>query len=129
MPIRFPAKRKDGSFEILITLRGMPSIETGRRWLSRWTSRNSVWEHETIVRGNRSTEVVRLADDFFLPLIFEKGPKGHTFIRLLVKPESKLWRDWMILRLLKDLSSEVPGVDVYQFEDHTGANPGRLRKS
>jgi hypothetical protein len=104
MEIKFPKKRPDGSFCVEIALRVNTSDPEGlaariTSWLEEWTQRNRYW--------NWFEETLDFFNDFAgSPICTEHTPES-VIVRVESRPKfTKWWRDWIVLRLLKDLQSQ-----------------------
>lgn len=110
MTIRFPKRRADGSFDLLVRLRMAPTTSLLATWLPTWAERNGTWERHWESSGKVETEVLRFADDFSSPPTFEVRDDGTIAIRFRVRPTSKMWKDWSA-KVYDDLRKEY-GNDV-----------------
>lgn len=112
MTRRFPQRRADGSFDMLIEI-GMPpsfSLPELETWLARWTEARGVWERRWESAGKTELEVLRYADDFAAPPTLEPHD-GGAVIRCRVRPDAKSWRDWGA-RLYEDLQRDYEGAEL-----------------
>jgi hypothetical protein len=104
MPVKFPKRRADGAFCVEITLlvnthdlEGLAARITS--WMDQWTQGNRYW--------NCFGVVLDFFDDFVRPPICVKHTSESLILRVEGRPDSKKsWRDWIVLRLLKDLQEE-----------------------
>jgi hypothetical protein len=110
MVVRFPQRRADGSFDMLIEI-GMPpdlTVPALQTWLARWVERRAVWERLWESAGRTEPEVLRFTDDFLGPP--ESEPRdGGAVVRCRVRPQAKMWRDWGA-QLYEDLQKDHEGV-------------------
>jgi hypothetical protein len=100
------------------------SVETGnvselvlrvRNWIKNaWEPRNKSWERiwRTGTNLNRIAERESLAfeSDFLNSPEVLPGDGSQILLRLQVRPSSKNWRDWLVLKFLPDLRSEFAEV-------------------
>jgi hypothetical protein len=112
MPIKFPKRRPDGSFCVLVSVRvttqepqELASRVTG--WLDQWVLANRQWKF-----GDR---LLDFFEDFAgAPSCIVSAP-GLLTLRFDGRPQSKKWwKDWIGVRLLSDLRkafSEIGDVD------------------
>jgi len=104
MPIKFPKRKSDGSFCVEITL----LVNTNEidnlaaritSWLDQWTKENRHWKWQGQLL------------DFFAeftgsPTCVKRTPESLS-LRVQGRPGStKWWKDWIVLRLLKDLKGK-----------------------
>jgi hypothetical protein len=107
-----PKLRPDGSFcvEVALRIEADAPDHLGARlalWFENWTATNQEWTWES---GRR----LRYVDDFSGAPHFVECAAGVLRFHLEGKPGAKWWKDWLILRLLKDLQEafvEVKAVD------------------
>lgn len=104
MEIKLPKKRADGSFCVEIALRVDTDDAKGLAarmtlWLEEWTHENRYW--------NWFEETLDFLDDFAgPPTCVERSPES-LIVRVEGTPKfTKCWKDWIVLRLLKDLQSQ-----------------------
>ena len=112
MPIKFPKRRPDGSFCVLVTLRVStpgPQALASRvtAWLDQWVLANRQWKW--------GDQVFDFFDDFVgIPTCVASGTDLLT-LRFEGRPQSKKWwKDWIGLRLLADIRqafSEIVDLD------------------
>jgi len=110
MPARFPERRPDGSFDMLMEV-GMPpslTVHALQAWLVRWADERAAWERRWESAGTTERELVRFADDFFGAPTCEPRDRGAV-VRCRVRPGSKMWRDWGA-KLFQELQKEHEGV-------------------
>jgi hypothetical protein len=118
MPPRFPKLRPDGSFCVEVTLRveGEHEEELAVRvdtWFRNWVQNNRFWDWF----GERR--------DYFDE--FGAVPSATTLvdrelrIQLQGKPGAKWWKDWLALRIIKELQAAFPKIkDVEAIKDCPG---------
>lgn len=119
MTVRFPQRRVDGSFDMLIEI-GMPpylTLPALHTWLARWAERRAVWKRAWESAGNTEPEELRFADDFLGPPEAEPRDDGAV-IRFRVRPQAKMWRDWGA-QLYEDLQKDHAGVALAGVESGT----------
>jgi hypothetical protein len=104
MPVMFPKRRTDGSFWVEITLLVNTNETEGlatriNTWLDQWVQANRHW--------NWFRATLDFFDDFASPpTCVQRKPESFA-LRLEGKPDSKKsWKDWIVLRLLKELQAE-----------------------
>jgi hypothetical protein len=119
MPAKFPKKRPDGSFCVEVTLR--VSTKTPEQlanqvqlWLEQWVQVNREWKTPLAASTG---ELLSFFDEFTgPPTCFLKDPNSLC-LRVEGRPNmGRWWRDWLILRVLKDLKanfSEVTAVESF----------------
>jgi len=73
-------------------------------WLDRWVAANQQWEWA----GGRRLSFL---DDFARAPFGVECCDEHLTFRLEVKPGSKAWRDWLVIRLLKELKGAFVEVE------------------
>jgi hypothetical protein len=110
MPVKFPVKFDDGSFCIKVVLQ----VDTQRSlrneiqtWLDQWVQENRYWAFSTpSSKGNL---------DFYES--FSAAPRcieeqsGVLSLQFEGRPgASKDWKDWLVLRILKELQETFKGV-------------------
>ncbi len=109
--IRFPERRPDGSFsvEIIFGLKGAPGSDLSIRvadHLRAWTVTNAVWRREW---SDGRVENLRFEDEFFgAPCPVRIDATGMFAVRLDAKPTAKWWKDWIVLRVVKELREAFP---------------------
>jgi len=114
MPAKFPKRKSDGSFCVEITL----TVSTNEidslvaritSWLDQWTKENRYWKWQGQLL------------DFFAefsgsPTCVKRTPESLTLRVDGRSGSTKWWKDWIVLRLLKDLQgkfSELQSVDAF----------------
>lgn len=112
MPAKFPAKRDDGSFCIKVFLqvdthRTKSTCDAIQTWLEQWVETNRYWNFSTpSAKGNL---------DFYesfasVPRCMEEEA-GVLSLQFEGRPNApKDWKDWLVLRLLKELQEAFKGV-------------------
>lgn len=103
MEIKLPKKRADGSFCVEIALRvntDDAKVLAARitSWLEEWTQKNRYWDW--------FGETLDFLNDFAgPPTCAERSPES-LIVRVEGTPKfTKWWKDWIVLKLLKDLQS------------------------
>jgi hypothetical protein len=108
MNIRFPHKRNDGSFDVLLKLTGVHADRTGvTTWLQEWGARNRSWERRW-AGATTTTEVLQLDEALFSPPTIEELSDAGLTVRLRIRPDSKLWKDWMA-KFVMEFCTAHPG--------------------
>ena len=114
MEIKLPKKKPDGSFCLEIALRVNTSDPKGlavriTSWLEEWTQKNRYW--------NWFEQTLDFFNDFAGSPICAERTSEFVIVRVEGRPKfSKWWKDWIVLRLLKDLQSqfqEIIAVDAF----------------
>jgi hypothetical protein len=114
MEIKLPKKRPDGSFCVEITLRVNTNDAKGlaariTSWLKEWTQRNRYW--------NWFEENLDFFNDFAEPPTCAERTQESLVVRVEGRPKfTKWWKDWIVLRLLKDLQGqfdEITAVEAF----------------
>lgn len=118
MAARFPGRRPDGSFDLLLQFRFDVDAGVLNDWLKRWTVENSTWRHEWVGRRIR-VEIWDWNDDFLSGLSWEFRDGNSVAFRVSVRPESKRWKDWGV-KLVRELRE----AGIATFEKMTSDPPG-----
>jgi hypothetical protein len=121
MRAKFPKKRPDGSFCVEVTLivnTNDPKELVNRvhLWLEQWVQANREWRTSLAASAGG---LLSFFDEFSgPPTCFLKGPNALG-LRVEGRPNmGRWWRDWLILRILKDLQGEFSEViQVESFAD------------
>lgn len=96
MPVHFPVRKPDGSFDVLASFRGVVGAEESvREWIAAWAANNAVWGRRWTEQGGERIEVLNLHDEFSEPLSFERLAGGELLVRFRGLPAAKMWKDWM----------------------------------
>jgi hypothetical protein len=109
MPVKFPKRRADGSFSVEVTLRvnsKQPDVLAARvnSWLGEWVQANRFWKFSH--HPESSDGVLDFLRDFTGPPSCIARGTDFLDLRLEGSPETnKAWRDWLVIRLLKDLTA------------------------
>ena len=108
MQMKFPKRRQDGSFcvDVVLSVSAeeqaslMPRITS---WLDQWVKANRYWKTSLYA----SDEVLDFFDEFAAVPYCVAGSSNRLSIRLECRSEAKKrWKDWLVLRVLKDLQAE-----------------------
>jgi hypothetical protein len=106
VPVKFPKRRADGSFCVEVMLR-VDAKETDvvasrvNSWLDEWVESNRYWK---VSHPESSDGLLDYFRDFTGPPSCFTPEPGFLCLRLEGRPETKqAWKDWLVLRLLKDL--------------------------
>src|SRR5207302_1820149 len=100
--VRFPKRNADGSFcvDVIVAVEtSEPEDFAGhvQSWARQWANENQTWTRNWIPSGQ---EVLNYADEFQRePYPVSCTPTELT-IRFKGQPSAKLWRDWLVLRIL-----------------------------
>jgi len=113
MNVRFPQRRADGSFDMVIKIDGPPGLTSVilATWLTRWVERNATWERRWESAGRTDRETLRFSDEFSGPPTCAARDGGGAEIRCPVRSEATLWRDWGA-KLYDDLRKDYEGVTL-----------------
>jgi hypothetical protein len=104
--VKFPKRRTDGSFCLEIVLPVVTSdpdalLRRVQDWTVRWVKANEVWTRKWQPSGE---ELLRYHQEFKR----EPRPVSCSLTELRIqlegKPSAKWWKDWMVLRIIHDLS-------------------------
>jgi len=104
--IKFPKRRLDGSFCVEVRLRvNSPEPDVLERrittWLDEWTETNRHWKRSEAGSTGGSVDFF---EEFAGPPSNVKCKNNLLRFRLEGRPAAKkIWKDWLILRLLKEL--------------------------
>ena len=112
MKVRFPKRRADGSFDMIIEVAIPAECSPGSigPWLLYWAMRRAVWVRYWQIGDRTEPETHRMAEDFFgSPEVVLQGER--VTIKWLVRPGSKRWKDWGA-ELYADLRAEFPGLTL-----------------
>jgi len=119
MPAKFPKIRADGSFcvEVTVSVRSNDEIGLGERvqqwWKDVWVPDRGLWQvvsrtgpqlREVEVETQAYTEVFSAAPH----VVFCKD--SQLKFRLEGRRLSRVWRDWLVLRILPDLREQFPEI-------------------
>lgn len=102
---KFPKLRPDGSFCIEARVRVSTNeldvlASEVTNWLDRWVRENQYWKRSLVKKGK---VVLDYFDDYAgLPSLLT-CPPDFLILRLAGRPGARWWKDWLILRLLKEL--------------------------
>jgi hypothetical protein len=114
MEIKLPKTRPDGSFCVEITLRVNTNDAKGlaariTSWLKEWTQSHRYW--------NWFEEDLDFFNDFAEPPTCAERTHESLILRVEGRPKfTKWWKDWIVLRLLKDLQGqfdEIAAVEAF----------------
>jgi hypothetical protein len=94
MSIRFPSRRADGSFDLIVRIRMGAVASRLATWLSAWAEQNATWERRWESGGRIEREVLRFTDDFSAPPTFQVCDDGTIAILFRVRSTAMLWKDW-----------------------------------
>jgi hypothetical protein len=116
-PAKFPKRRSDGSFCVDVTVAveaNDPSSlrEALQRWISdEWTPRHEIWTRSW---SNGTQERLRYGEEFSAPPQIVKCEGAQLTIRLQGKNSAKLWKDWLVSKLIPDIKQRFPEVGQFQ---------------
>ena len=110
MTVKFPHELPDGSAIVEVSLGGVESPSALADWLDGWLARNRTW---TFFGVEISTDEIFVAP----PQVESTGGDASILLRLR-KARQKVWRDWLVLRLLPEFVSAFPGASVRGFRSH-----------
>jgi hypothetical protein len=111
MEINLPKKRPDGSFCIAIMLRVNTNDAKGlaariTSWLKEWTQRNRYWHW---------FEDLDFFNDFAEAPTCAERTEESLIVRVEGSPKfTKWWRDWIVLRLLKELQGQFAEITAVE---------------
>ena len=114
MKLKFPRRREDGTFSVLVVFgctEAIPGIYIDH-WLRNWAFENSIWTRMWKSRGNVTTETLLLTDAFQQEPYRVCCGEKNLCVRLDATSKAPLWKDWMI-RLIQDMQKAFP---VLNFE-------------
>jgi len=115
----FPKRRPDGSFCVEVTLAANTNDEDLggriRQWLTEvWMPSNTAWLRVWKTGPGLSVErpeLLHYGDEFLSPPILISSVAAEVRFQLRGRdPKQKLWRDWLVLRILPDLKANFPEV-------------------
>ena len=104
--VLFPKRNADGSFciDVIIAIETNDAPHLLRRvesWASRWVLENQIWIRNWVPDDQESLEY---SSEFKRePYPVSCTPTELT-IRLVGQPSAHWWKDWLVLRILSDLS-------------------------
>jgi hypothetical protein len=106
-PAQFPIRRPDGSFciEIVLRVEAETSASLGGQvveWLDAWVQSNQSWHW--------FGQDIRYDDEFAGNPFHVEYANGLLSFRLEGKPTARWWKDFLGLRLLKDLQQAFPSI-------------------
>jgi hypothetical protein len=116
--VKFPRRRSDGSFcvEVVMSLSSANTSDLGSAiqdwWSNEWMPKNKEWTR-IWNRGHKTerTEVLRYDDEFSAPPQLVRCEGSQLRFRLLGRSSTKkFWKDWMVLRIVRDLTARFPAV-------------------
>lgn len=107
--VRFPKRHADGSFCVRVALscqEGVASDELAGRlseWFAEWTANNENWEW--------LGRTQKYSSEFDGPPSDVRVEGSRLTFRLRGAPAAtKLWRDWLALRIVRDLVDAFPQI-------------------
>jgi hypothetical protein len=129
--VKFPRRNDDGSFcvEIGLKLAGDHQEDLGsriQRWIEEhWMPNRSIWRRVWRTGHNLSAtdeQILHYDDEFLKPPEVISSKRPELRLRLFGKESAKLWRDWLIWRLVPDLKAQFPeiGSRLYIRNCHVG---------
>ena len=104
----------DGTFcvEVSVNLRNETGSELAERiqhwWTDVWTPNNKVWLRVWKTGADRTIERpedLKYDESFFAPPAVVSCSASELKFRLLGKGSSKLWKDWLVWRIMPDLKA------------------------
>lgn len=115
MTIRFPQKRPDGTFDVVVRLTGVQEEDSRvREWISVWVQQNACWER--VWEGaDRTVEVLHLLDDFFSPPECESHRGTEVAVRFRARSEAKMWKDW-VAKFVEEFGAAYPDATLLSVE-------------
>jgi hypothetical protein len=131
-PERFPKRRPDGSFCIEQQLSidsENPAVLATRinDWIEEWVLANRYWECKLAETEGGALDFY---DEFARPPYCVAGDSGSFLLRVEGCPGAKkLWKDWLLSRLMKDLVAafkelKPPYIEtVRNCQDHESTEP------
>jgi hypothetical protein len=115
-PAKFPDRRPDGSFCVVVGLRTSPDgaaelADRVRRWMTDvWMPSHPTWTREWktgVDLARAEKQVLSYADEFSSdPEVSGEG--SELRLRLRGKRDSRFWKDWLVSRIAPDLRAEFP---------------------
>lgn len=121
--IRFPKLLPDGTFCVEITLTVVTENEhelaqkIQEWWVQVWIPNNKtwvrVWETGPGLTGAR-TEKLRYDESFLTPPEVSRCGASELRFRLRGTGQSKLWKDWLVWRMMPDLKATFPEIRELQ---------------
>ena|SRR3990172_8026967 len=118
MAIRFPKRRADGSFDVLVRLCNVDGSNAAvRSWIADWGQKNEVWDR-VWDGATRTVERLHLAEEFAEPPAFEQLSAGQLLVRLRSRADARLWKDWMA-KFVDDFCAAHPGTSFLGAESPT----------
>ncbi len=117
--LKFPKRRPDGSFCVVVSFVVGTKDESlpGRiqQWLTEvWVPSNTTWLRDWKTGPGLSVErreLLRYSDEFLSPPTVTSSVDTEIRVQLHGKdPQRKLWKDWLVSRILK---AQFPEVDDF----------------
>ncbi len=114
--IRFPTRRPDGSFDVIVRLCGVHEgyVEVAS-WIANWSEQNGTWIRSWDAGGETTAETLLLLQDCGTSPSIEKLGDGEASVQFRVRADSKMWKDW-IVRFVENFVSAYPGSSLSRFE-------------
>jgi hypothetical protein len=120
--VNFPRRRPDGSFCVVVTLavntKDESLAESIQQWLTQlWVPSSTTWLRVWKTGPGLAVErpeLLRYSDEFLSPPTVTSSTATEIRIQLRGKdPQRKLWKDWLVSRILPDLKAQFPEVNDF----------------
>jgi hypothetical protein len=116
-PATFPKRRSDGTFcvEVTVVIESDDPSSLGeaiQRWiLNDWAPQHEIWTRSW---SNGTQERLHYGQEFSAPPHIVKCEGSEMRFRLQGKNSAKLWKDWLVSRLIPDIKQQFPEIGQFQ---------------